>query len=86
MITIYKGPLHKDEKQHNDRLRVVLRRAEDANLKLNKTKSKIGLTEVKYMGHLIGRMVSKPTPRKSKRYMQFQNRQIRKNFRGSWAW
>ena len=43
-----------DENQHNERLRAVLQRAKDANLKLNKSKSKIGLTEVKYMGHLIG--------------------------------
>lgn len=33
----------KDEKQHNDRLKAVLEKVKEANLKLNKSKSKIGL-------------------------------------------
>ncbi|KAK3093011.1 hypothetical protein FSP39_010012 [Pinctada imbricata] len=40
--------------QHNKRLRIVLERVRAANLKLNKQKCKISLTEVKYMGHIIG--------------------------------
>jgi hypothetical protein len=63
MISLFGG---KDEKQHNDRLRVVLQKAEDGNLKLNKAKSKIGFTEVKYMGHLIGKDDLKTDPEKVK--------------------
>jgi len=56
----------KDEKQHNNRLEAVLEKAKEDNLKLNKSKSKIGLTEVNYMGHLIGKDGLKTDPEKVK--------------------
>lgn len=55
-----------DEREHNERLKIVLETAKRANLKLNKNKSKIGLTEVKYMGHLIGKDGLKTDPEKVK--------------------
>ena len=40
-----------DIEEHNKRLRAVLQKARDSNLKLNKSKCKIGLPEVTYVGH-----------------------------------
>lgn len=38
---------------HDQRLRAVLQRCQDINIKLNKNKCKICLTEIKYLGHKI---------------------------------
>lgn len=38
---------------HDQRLRAVLRRCQDINIKLNRQKCKIGLTEIRYLGHKI---------------------------------
>ena len=40
-----------DIEEHNKRLRTVLQKARDSNLKLNGSKLKIGLPEVTYVGH-----------------------------------
>ena len=40
-----------DIEEHNKRLRTVLQKARDSNLKLNRSKLKIGLPEVTYVGH-----------------------------------
>ena len=40
--------------EHNERLFADLERIRQANLKLNKTKGKIGLSEVAYVGHMFG--------------------------------
>ena len=40
-----------DIEEHNKRLRAVLQKARDSNLKLNRSKVKIGLPEVTYVGH-----------------------------------
>ena len=40
-----------DIEEHNKRLRAVLQKARDSNLKLNRSKLKIGLPEVTYVGH-----------------------------------
>ncbi|RXN16535.1 dynein heavy chain axonemal [Labeo rohita] len=42
-----------DMEQHNKRLRKLLDRIRDINLKLNKTKCKIRMTEVSYVGHIL---------------------------------
>lgn len=39
--------------EHDERLRQVLERCKQINVKLNKDKCKIGLTEIKYLGHII---------------------------------
>lgn len=41
------------KQEHDDRLRQVLDRCRDINLKLNVNKCKFGLTEIKYLGHKI---------------------------------
>ena len=43
----------KDAAEHDSRLRKVLQRCRDANLKLNAAKSKIGCSEVIYVGHRL---------------------------------
>jgi transposase InsO family protein len=43
----------KDMQEHNERLRATLQRASDAKLTLNKTKCKVGVPEVLYMGHVL---------------------------------
>lgn len=40
---------------HDERLRRVLQRCREINIKLNKNKCKIGLTELKYLGHKISK-------------------------------
>lgn len=40
-------------REHDERLRQVLERCKQINVKLNKDKCKIGLTEIKYLGHII---------------------------------
>lgn len=41
------------KEEHDHRLRKVLDRCRDLNIKLNKDKCKFGLTEIKYLGHKI---------------------------------
>ena len=40
-------------RNHNDNLRNLMKRCQNKNLKLNKKKAKLALTEVKFIGHLI---------------------------------
>ena len=42
----------KNEKEHNERLEKVLLRAQERNVRFNFQKCKIGVKEVKYMGHI----------------------------------
>ncbi|KAK3710125.1 hypothetical protein QZH41_001605 [Actinostola sp. cb2023] len=56
----------RDEKEHNDRLAKVLKRARAINLKLNKEKSKILRDELSYIGHIITAEGVKPDPDKVK--------------------
>lgn len=46
--------------EHNARLEAVLKIAKDNNLRFNKAKCKFGLTEIKYMGHIISNKGIKP--------------------------
>lgn len=39
--------------QHDERLRKLLERARENNIKLNKTKCKIRTTDIKYIGHVL---------------------------------
>jgi hypothetical protein len=56
----------KDEAEHNYRLKQVLERVRQINVKLNKDKSRIQTTEVSYIGHKITRDGLKPDPEKVK--------------------
>ena len=38
---------------HNENMRNLMRRCQEKNLKLNKQKARVGLSEVKFIGHLI---------------------------------
>ena len=51
----------KDVKEHNERLRKVLDKAREINLKMNKAKCKIAVSEVDYVGHKITGEGLKPT-------------------------
>lgn len=41
------------KESHDQRLRAVLKRCQDINIKLNRQKCKIGLKEIRYLGHKI---------------------------------
>ena len=51
-------------KNHDEHLRSLLRRCRELNLKLNKKKAKLRLTEVKYVGHVLTAEGVKPDPEK----------------------
>lgn len=42
-----------DRQSHDQRLRAVLQRCREINIKLNRQKCKIGMSEIKYLGHKI---------------------------------
>ena len=52
----------RDDAEHDQRLAALLDRIREKNLKLNKKKVKIGITEVPYIGHLLTRKGIKPDP------------------------
>ena len=60
----------KDKKEHNERLCAVLDRIKQANMKLNKSKCKIGLSEVAYVGHTFGTEGLKPSSEKIRAIME----------------
>ena len=43
----------KDEKEHNDRLKVVLQRLTEAGLKLSRDKCVFNASSVSYLGHIV---------------------------------
>ena len=55
-----------NEKQHDTRLKQVLNRAKQRNLKLNREKSQIKLNQISYIGHILGHDGLKPDPKKVK--------------------
>lgn len=48
------------KQQHDERLRQVLERARVKNFKLNKEKCRVGLEEIKYLGHVFSKEGLKP--------------------------
>ena len=52
------------KQQHDERLKQVLERARQKNLKLNKQKSQIALDEISYIGHILSKEGLKPDPKK----------------------
>ena len=53
-----------NKQQHAERLKQVLERARQKNLKLNKEKSQIALDEISYIGHILSKEGLKPDPKK----------------------
>ena len=53
-----------NKQQHDERLKQVLERAREKNLKLNKEKSQIALDEISYIGHILSKEGLKPDPKK----------------------
>lgn len=56
----------KDKEEHDRRLKQLLDRVRSINLKLNKDKCKLGLTEIQYIGHILSRDGLRPDPSKVK--------------------
>ena len=56
----------KSKEEHDQRLKVVLRRCEEINLTLNKDKCKFGIPEVTYIGHILNAKGVQPDPEKTK--------------------
>ena len=54
----------KDDEEHDSRLKQVLKRAREVNLKFNAKKCKIKETEVPYVGHVLSKDGLKPDPGK----------------------
>ena len=52
----------KDDKEHDARLKQVLRRAREVNLKFNAKKCRIKKEEVPYVGHVLSEDGLKPLP------------------------
>ena len=50
--------------QHDARLKRVLDQAKQRNLKLNREKSQIKLTEISYIGHILSKDGVRPDPKK----------------------
>lgn len=59
----------RDQEEHDSRLHAVLRRLQDANVTLN-DKMEISVSELKYVGHLVGIDGIKPDPEKVTAIMQ----------------
>ncbi|KAF7650194.1 hypothetical protein LDENG_00130100 [Lucifuga dentata] len=53
-----------NKEQHDKRLRLLLDRVRSINLKLNKDKCKIRITEIKYIGHNLSAEGLKPDKEK----------------------
>ena len=68
----------KDVAQHDHRLRQVLQRARDINLKLNSEKSCIQTHEVVYIGHIFSKIGVKPDPMKVQAITEMQAPQDKK--------
>jgi hypothetical protein len=52
----------KDETEHNERLKKVIERAAEVDLRFNKEKCKFNKKEVRYVGHIFGDDGLKPNP------------------------
>ena len=66
-----------DKEEHNRRLCAVLERIREADMKLNRNKCKIGLSEVAYVGHTLGLDGLKPSSEKLRAIMKIPEPQNR---------
>nr|XP_034828815.1 uncharacterized protein K02A2.6-like [Maniola hyperantus] len=54
----------KDRQEHDENLQRVFKKAQEVNLKFNKSKCKFGHTQVKYLGHIFSKNGVSPDPDK----------------------
>lgn len=64
---------------HDSRLRLVLERARAKNFKLNKAKCKVGLSEIKYLGHIFSKDGLKPDQSKVEAIIQMPTPECKKD-------
>ena len=75
-----------NEAQHDERLRKVLKRACQRNLKLNKDKSQLKLNEIHYIGHVLNKDGLKPDPEKVKAICMMKSPEIKSSYNNSLVW
>lgn len=76
----------KDRAEHNERLCAVLERVRQANMKLNRSKCKIGQSAVEYVGHTFGPEGLKPSSEKVRAILEIpepRNRTELQRFMGT---
>ena len=61
-----------DDSEHDARLKQVLNRAREVNLKFNSKKCRIRQEEVPYVGHVLSKEGSKPDPEKIRAVQEMQ--------------
>jgi hypothetical protein len=66
--------------EDDERLRKVLDRGRQCNLKLSKSKCKFRKDEVEYVGHIISKHGLKPDPEKVRAVKMIPNRTLRKRY------
>ena len=69
-----------DMQEHNMRLQAVLQKARDSNLKLNREKCKIGLSEVTYVGHTFGPQGLSPSKARVDAILNMEEPQIKQSY------
>jgi len=74
-----------DVELHDVRLRQVLDRCRERNLKLNRGKCHFRVSEVRYVGHVLSADGVKPDPQKVKAIKEMPVPSIEKNYRGFWV-
>jgi len=62
----------KDDAEHDTRLKLVLNRASEVNLKFNSKKCRIRQEEVPYVGHVLSKEGLKPDPEKIRAVQEMQ--------------
>ena len=75
----------KDDEEHDARLKQVLTRAREVNLKFNAKKCKIKQEEVPYVGHVLSKDGLKPDPEKIRAVKEMKlpaNANVLKTFLG----
>ncbi|XP_026672572.1 uncharacterized protein K02A2.6-like [Ceratina calcarata] len=75
----------RDEKEHDERLRKVLKRAEERGVRFNPKKCNIGVKQVKYVGHIFTEKGIQPSDEKIKAIVEMRapsNKQELERFLG----
>ena len=71
----------KDREEHDVRLGAILNRLMEAGVTLNREKCEFGLSEVKFVGHVVSGEGIRPDPDKSKAVAEFPIPESRKDLR-----
>ena len=70
----------KTSDEHDKTLTKVFDRARERNIKFNKKKIQFKVSEVKYLGHIIGKTGTRPDPNKIEAIQEMSTPKINKNF------